>query len=98
MNQERLLKILLAPHSTEKVTRLGETARQVAFKVLPDASKPEIKSAVEFLFNVKVDSVQVANVKGKVKRFGRMLGRRRDWKKAYVTLQSGSEIDFTSNQ
>jgi large subunit ribosomal protein L23 len=94
MNQERLLQILLAPHVSEKTNRLTERHNQVAFKVLPDATKPEIKSAVETLFNVKVKSVTVLNVKGKRKRFGGRLGRRSDWRKAYVSLEAGHEIDF----
>lgn len=94
MNQERLLQILLAPHVSEKTNRLAERHNQVAFKVLPDATKPEIKSAVETLFNVKVKSVTVLNVKGKRKRFGGRLGRRSDWRKAYVSLEAGHEIDF----
>jgi len=94
MNQERLLQILLAPHVSEKTNRLAERHNQVAFKVLPDATKPEIKSAVETLFNVKVKGVTVLNVKGKRKRFGGRLGRRSGWRKAYVSLEAGHEIDF----
>ena len=94
MNQERLLKVLLGPLVSEKSSRLTEQSQQFAFKVLPDANKLEIKKAVESLFNVNVQSVQVLNVKGKVKRFGRGLGRRNDWKKAYVRLQEGQEIDL----
>ncbi|HCK82821.1 MAG TPA: 50S ribosomal protein L23 [Candidatus Competibacter sp.] len=93
-NQERLLQILLAPHVSEKTNRLAERHNQVVFKVLPDASKPEIKGAVETLFNVKVKGVTVLNVKGKRKRFGASYGRRSDWKKAYVSLEAGHEIDF----
>ncbi|MBK7541739.1 MAG: 50S ribosomal protein L23 [Candidatus Competibacteraceae bacterium] len=93
-NQERLLQILLAPHVSEKTNRLAERHNQVVFKVLPDASKPEIKGAVEMLFNVKVKNVTVLNVKGKRKRFGASYGRRSDWKKAYVSLEAGHEIDF----
>jgi large subunit ribosomal protein L23 len=94
MNQERLMKVLVAPRQTEKSERLGGAANQVVFQVLPDATKLEIKSAVELLFKVEVTAVQVANVKGKVKRFGRKVGKRGDWKKAYVTLKSGFTIDF----
>jgi large subunit ribosomal protein L23 len=94
MNSERLMKVLLAPHISEKTARVGDTANQYVFKVLRDASKPEIKKAVETLFNVKVTAVQVTNVKGKVKRFQQTEGRRSDWKKAYVTLAEGGEIDF----
>ncbi|PWV61730.1 50S ribosomal protein L23 [Plasticicumulans acidivorans] len=94
MNQERLLKVLLAPHVSEKSTRAAESGNQVVFKVAADATKPEVKGAVEMLFNVKVKSVAVCNVKGKRKRFGQMLGRRSDWKKAYVSLADGQEIDL----
>ena len=88
------MKILLAPHVSEKSAFIDDRYNQVAFKVLKDATKPEIKSAVELLFDVKVKSVQVLNVKGKNKRFGMIRGRRSDWKKAYVSLEEGSEIDF----
>lgn len=94
MSQERLMKILLAPHVSEKSAAVDDRHNQVVFKVLRDATKPEIKSAVELLFNVKVKAVQVLNVKGKKKRFGAIHGRRSDWKKAYVSLEAGSEIDF----
>lgn len=95
MNQERLMKVLVAPIISEKSARLGDSQRQFAFKVRTDASKPEVKAAVETLFNVKVNGVQVSNVKGKKKRFGAMFGRRSDWKKAYVTLAEGYDIDFS---
>ena len=94
MNEERLLKILLAPHVSEKSNRLTDRYNQVAFKVVRDATKPEIKDAVELLFKVKVKGVTVLNVKGKRKRFGALSGRRSDWKKAYVSLEAGHEIDF----
>jgi len=94
MNQERLLKVLLAPHVTEKATVAAELNQQFVFKVVPDANKTEIKKAVELLFEVEVDSVQVANVKGKRKRFGAIQGRRSGFKKAYVKLKPGSEIDL----
>ncbi len=94
MNEERLLKILLAPHVSEKATRVAERYNQVVFKVARDAAKPEIKDAVEMLFKVKVQGVTVVNVKGKRKRFGAIQGRRSDWKKAYVSLEAGHEIDF----
>lgn len=94
MNQERLLKILLAPHVSEKSTRVGDAHNQIVFRVATDASKLEIKSAVETLFNVKVDSVTVLNVRGKNKRFGARPGRRSNWKKAYVRLEAGQDIDF----
>jgi large subunit ribosomal protein L23 len=94
MNQERLLKVLLGPLVSEKSSRLTEQSQQFVFKILPDANKLEVKKAVEALFKVNVQSVQVVNVKGKVKRFGRGLGRRNDWKKAYVRLHEGQEIDL----
>ena len=94
MNEERLLKILLAPHVSEKATRVAEQHNQIVFKVARDAAKPEIKGAVEMLFKVKVKGVTVVNVKGKRKRFGAIQGRRSDWKKAYVSLEAGHEIDF----
>ncbi|MCK7576935.1 MAG: 50S ribosomal protein L23 [Chromatiales bacterium] len=94
MNQERLLKILLARTSPRRANRLAEQHNQVVFKVARDATKPEIKGAVELLFNVKVTGVTVLNVKGKRKRFGAIQGRRSDWKKAYVSLGAGHEIDF----
>jgi large subunit ribosomal protein L23 len=94
MNQERLMKVLVAPLISEKSARLADANNQVGFRVLPDASKPEIRAAVEKLFNVTVTNVQVANMKGKVKRFGQITGRRSDWKKAYVTLAEGQDIDF----
>lgn len=94
MNQERLLKVLLSPHVSEKTARVADGGNQVAFKVASDASKLEIKKAVEMLFDVKVTGVQVANMKGKTKRFGATVGRRKNWKKAYVTLAEGQDIDF----
>ncbi|MEK9774767.1 MAG: 50S ribosomal protein L23 [Quisquiliibacterium sp.] len=95
MNQERLMKVLLAPIVSEKSTMLADKNDQVAFRVLQDATKPEIKAAVELLFKVKVESVQVLNAKGKAKRFGRFEGRRRNERKAYVSLAPGQEINFT---
>ncbi|MCK0538567.1 50S ribosomal protein L23 [Alcanivorax quisquiliarum] len=94
MNQERIFKVLLAPHVSEKASIVAEKANQVVFKVARDASKLEIKKAVEKLFDVKVESVQTVNVKGKQKVFGRVQGKRSDWKKAYVSLQAGQDIDF----
>lgn len=93
-NAERLMQVLLAPHISEKTSNAAEQANQVAFKVLPSATKKEIKQAVESLFKVKVLGVTTINVKGKNKRFGGRLGRRNDWKKAYVTLAEGQELDF----
>ncbi len=94
MNQERLTKIILGPVVAEKATRVAENNNQVVLKVLPCANKTEIKQAVETLFDVKVESVTTANVKGKTKRTGRTLGKRSDWKKAYVTLAEGADINF----
>ncbi|HFD79036.1 MAG TPA: 50S ribosomal protein L23 [Gammaproteobacteria bacterium] len=94
MNNERMSRILIGPVVSEKSTRIGDQNRQVVFRVLPDASKFEIRKAVEKMFDVTVTGVQVMNVKGKVKRFGQTVGRRSDWKKAYVTLAEGSDIDF----
>ena len=96
MNDERLMKVLVAPHISEKSSRVGELHNQVTFKVLPDATKPEIRAAVEKLFEVKVESVTTANFKGKTKGFGRVRGKRSDWKKAYVRLAEGQDIDFAS--
>lgn len=94
MNQERLLQILRAPQISEKATWVAEKNNQVVFRVASDASKPEIKAAVELLFKVEVDAVRVLTVKGKEKRFGRMMGRRKNWKKAFVSLKPGQEINF----
>jgi large subunit ribosomal protein L23 len=91
---ERLHQIILAPVVSEKSTRAAEKSNQAVFKVLRDARKPEIKAAVEKLFNVKVEGIRTLNVKGKTKRFGASQGVRSDWKKAYVTLAEGQEIDF----
>ncbi|OGT30840.1 MAG: 50S ribosomal protein L23 [Gammaproteobacteria bacterium RIFCSPHIGHO2_12_FULL_35_23] len=96
MKTERLMKVILAPLITEKTQLLAEKKKQFGFKVLPDATKPEIKKAIEELFKVKVKSVTVANVKGKVKRFGRHEGVRKDWKKAYVALEAGYDINYVA--
>jgi len=93
-SQERLLKIILAPVISEKSTRIADKLNQVAFRVIPDATKQEVGAAVASLFNVEVTGVQIMNVKGKVKRSGRRVGRRDNWKKAYVTLKPGQDIDF----
>jgi len=97
-NPERLMQVLIAPQVSEKSTFVGEKNNQFIFRVMPDATKPEIKAAVELLFKVQVKSVQVANVKGKEKRFGRFIGRRRHWKKAYVCLKPGQEINFGAGE
>ena len=94
MNQERLLQVLLAPQISEKATYVADKHEQVVFRVATDATKPEIKAAVELLFKVEVEGVQVANVKGKVKRFKGATGRRKGWKKAFVSLKPGQEINF----
>ena len=98
MSQERLMKVLLEPHVSEKSTNVAEQANQVVFKVVPDATKEEIKQAVEKMFEVSVEGVQVVNVKGKNKRnrFGN--GKRKDWKKAYVSLKAGDDINFLGNE
>jgi len=92
--QQRLMQVLLAPTISEKTTFVGEKNNQYVFRVADDATKPEIKAAIELLFKVKVKGVQVSNVKGKEKRFGRFMGRRRNWKKAYVSVVPGQEINF----
>jgi len=94
MNTERLMQVLLAPIVSEKSTMVAEKHNQVGFRVLQDATKPEIKAAVELLFKVEVESVQVLNQKGKAKRHGRFTGRRRHVRKAYVNLKPGQEINF----
>ena len=94
MNQQRLMQVLLAPQISEKATYLADKNEQVVFRVVSDATKPEVKAAVELLFKVGVESVQIANVKGKQKRFGRFMGSRKGWKKAYVCLKPGQEINF----
>ena len=94
MSKERLMKILLSPVVSEKSAMAADSANQFGFKVAVDATKPEIAQAVELLFNVKVKNVRTVNVKGKQKRFGAVMGRRNNWKKAYVRLQEGHDIDF----
>ena len=94
MNAERLSKIILGPVVAEKASRVAEDHNQVVLKVLPNANKAEIKKAVESLFDVEVAAVSTANVKGKVKRVGRSFGKRSDWKKAYVTLADGADLNF----
>ena len=94
MSQDRLMKVLLAPVVSEKSTMVGEKHGQVVFRVVPDATKQEVKAAIELLFKVQVESVQMVNVKGKTDRFGRYAGKHSDVRKAYVTLKSGQEINF----
>ena len=93
-DQGRLMTVLLAPTVSETATQIADTHSQVTFEVVADATKPEVKAAVELLFKVEVDSVQMVNVRGKAKRFGAYAGRRRNWKKAYVCLNPGQEINF----
>ena len=92
--QARLMQVLLAPVISEKSTFVGDKHNQVVFRVASDATKPEIKAAVELMFKVAVHGVSVSNVHGKGKRFGQLAGRRRNWKKAFVRLQPGQEINF----
>ena len=94
MSQERIYKVLLWPHISEKATVVADQVGQFVFRVAPDATKPEIKAAVEQLFEVKVRNVQVLNIKGKTKRTARGLGKRNDVRKAYVRLVDGHDIDF----
>ncbi|MCB0385774.1 MAG: 50S ribosomal protein L23 [Bdellovibrionales bacterium] len=96
MNKERLYQVIVAPHMSEKASILSEGSNQVVFRVLLDASKAEVKSAVELLFDAKVNNVRLLRMKGKVKRnrFGRIV--KSDWKKAYVRLDQGQEIDFAA--
>lgn len=93
MNRERLMSVLIGPHVSEKSTNLLSEANQVVFKVRRDASKREVHLAVEQMFEVQVERVTVANVRGKLKRFGASIGRRQNWKKAYVRLAPGQKIE-----
>lgn len=93
--EDRLMKVLVAPIVSEKATAVAEKHNQVLFKVLQDATKPEIKAAVELLFKVEVDKVSVVNIKGKTKRFGKTIGRRDNLRKAYVCLKKGQELNFS---
>ncbi len=96
IQQIKLAGILSAPIVSEKSANAADSSNQFVFKVAKTATKLQIKNAVELMFNVKVDSVRVLNVKGKIKRFGRTLGKRSDWKKAYVKLQSGHSIELAT--
>ncbi len=91
---ERLMTLLLAPVISEKGTHIADKYEQVVFRVAQDATKPQVKAAVELMFKVDVESVQISNVRGKQKRFGQYMGKRRSWKKAYVCLKPGQEINF----
>jgi large subunit ribosomal protein L23 len=93
-NPQRLMQVLLAPQVSEKATFLADKNEQVIFFVVPNATKPEVKAAVELLFKVQVKSVQISNLKGKAKRYGRYMGKRKDLKKAFVCLKPGQEINF----
>jgi large subunit ribosomal protein L23 len=98
MKEERLLQVILAPVISEKATMLADKREQVIFRVATTATKPEIKAAVELLFKVQVKAVTVLNVKGKTKRFGRFNGTRASWKKAFVCLQPGQELNFAAGE
>ena len=95
---ERLMNVVLAPVVSEKSTRVADKNRQYVFRVADNATKPEVKAAIELMFKTKVQSVTVLNVHGKEKRFGRFMGRRRNWKKAYVRLAAGQEINFAATE
>ena len=95
---ERLMNVVLAPVVSEKSTLVADKNRQYVFRVADGATKPEVKAAIELLFKTKVESVTVLNVRGKEKRFGRFMGRRRNWKKAYVRLAAGQEINFAATE
>lgn len=95
---EHLMTVVLAPVVSEKSTFVADKNRQYVFRVADDATKPQIRAAVELMFKIKVDSVTVANVRGKERRFGRLSGRRRSWKKAYVRLATGQEINFAATE
>ena len=94
MNREQLMNVLIAPHVTEKTSLAMQNNNQYTFRVRRDATKPEIKKAVELMFEVKVAGVQIVNEPGKTRRFGKTVGRTQDWKKAYVSLQKGQTIDY----
>jgi large subunit ribosomal protein L23 len=96
LNKYQLARVLEAPIISEKSTNAAEKNKQFVFKVQKQATKKQVKNAVEVMFSVEVDSVQVLNVKGKQKRVGRSLGQRSDWKKAYVKLKPGHDIEFSA--
>jgi large subunit ribosomal protein L23 len=98
LSTEKLMSVLIGPHLSEKSSGLAERLKQFVFKVRRDADKSDIKRAVELMFDVNVTAVQVVNCMGKAKRFGRSPGRRQDWKKAYVTLAEGQDIEFLGAQ
>ena len=94
MNREQLMSVLIAPHVTEKTSLAMQNHNQYTFRVRREASKTDIRKAIELMFDVKVTGVQVVNEPGKVRRFGRTVGRTQDWKKAYVSLAAGQTIDY----
>jgi len=94
MNREQLMSVLIAPHVTEKTSLAMQNHNQYTFRVRRDATKTDVKKAVELMFDVKVSGVQVVNESGKTRRFGKTIGRTQDWKKAYVSLASGQTIDY----
>lgn len=98
MNQANVFKVIVSPHMSEKAALAAEKRGEYVFKVAHGATKPEVKNAIEALFKVNVESVRVVNVKTKPKRFGNIQGRSKAWKKAYVTLQAGQQIDFAGGQ
>jgi large subunit ribosomal protein L23 len=98
-NADQLMNVLLAPVVSEKATLVADKNRQYVFRVADDATKPEIKAAIELMYpKIKVEAVTVLNVKGKERRFGRTIGRKRSWKKAYVRLAEGQEINFAATE
>ena len=97
-HQERLMTVLIGPHVSEKTTSVAERSNQFVFRVRPDSTKSEVRQAVELLFGVNVTGVQMVNCRGKLKRFGGSLGRRQNWKKAYVSLAEGQDIDFLGTE
>ena len=97
-NAEQLMNVVLAPVVSEKSTFVADKNRQYVFRVADDATKPQVKAAVELMFKTKVDDVTILNVRGKERRFGRLSGRRRSWKKAYVRLAAGQEINFAATE
>jgi large subunit ribosomal protein L23 len=98
MKQERLMNILLSPCVSEKATMVGEKLHQIVFKVAKDANKHEIKQAVKLMFSVEAIAVRTVNVKGKVRNFRQKAGRRKDWKKAYISLAEGQDINFLKQE
>lgn len=98
MNDKRLYQVILGPHTTEKSVRLADKHRQVVFRVLKDATKQEVCSAIKKLFSVEVEAVQIVNIKGKKKYFKQRAGRRSDWKKAYISLAEGHDINVANFQ